>query len=180
MVVCCSLRKNPSQCLFIINALVGGGTQRKQSTTFPISDTLGESLEVYYWEQNKQTELDYGISDKAIQNLKNILIVDQVRTTGVPMAVMLETLGFKARFLKPDKNTPLLNTENNCQLMITSVAFFGKNQLEPLLKEHPDLDVIFYGGTEEIEQIISHTKKNPKWHFIKIPHDNKELVELLF
>ena len=156
--------------------------QREETATYTIEESLSEALEIFHWEQTKQTTRDIGLSDLCLKNFNKIIIIDKNEAMAFPLSLMLEGFGFQCELLIYESTIWPKLKEKQFNLIIISADLTDENQLVAvkIKKLFPELKIIVYGTNEHIEPITPTLAANGLYGYVlKIPHSSSDLVEML-
>ncbi|NIA29973.1 MAG: S1 RNA-binding domain-containing protein [Actinobacteria bacterium] len=156
--------------------------RKSEHATYTIEESLNEALEIFHWEQNKQTTRDIGLSDRCHESIHSIAIIDDRDVTAAPLSLMLEGFGFKAEFIPyfTDSVSRLEKQDFDLYLVAAGLA----NEQDPfaiaLKKKYPKAGIVVYGTSEQFEALEGKlAEAELGGYFLLIPYTSLDLAETL-
>jgi signal transduction histidine kinase/predicted RNA-binding protein with RPS1 domain len=146
--------------------------------TFKIEEKLNEALQIFKWQETRQTQQKYSISEQFKKRFSNVYILDTHDELVQPMQNMLSGYGIDTKFVVWSDSLEI-QEQNSLMLVSSSEADEG---FLPLLafQKFPQLPLLVYGKSEQFEL---HRDKlvllDNKTSFIRVPHSTKQLVNTL-
>ncbi len=173
-----------NNCFFLsVRALFDQEFDRKsEHSTYTIEESLNEALEIFHWEQNKQTTRDIGLSDRCHEIIQSIAIIDDRETTAAPLSLMLEGFGFKAEFVlySKDSFSQIEKQDFDLYLVAAGLANGHDSFAISLKKKYPNAKIVVYGTSDQFEALkdeLAEAKLNN--FFLFIPYTSLDLAEIL-
>lgn len=156
--------------------------RKSEHSTYTIEESLNEALEIFHWEQNKQTSRDIGLSARCRELIHNIAIIDDREMTAAPLSLMLEGFGFKAEFVPYSENSISLVAKQDFDLYLVAAALANEHApfAVSLKKKYPKARIVVYGTNDQfaaMEEKLAEAKLNN--NALVIPYTSFELAEIL-
>ncbi len=166
-----------------VRALFDKELDRKiEHSTYTIEESLNEALEIFHWQQNKQTARDIGLSDRCRELIHRIAIIDDRDVTATPLSLMLEGFGFKAEFVP--FSADFLSKVEKQDFDLYLVAAGLANEHAPfaisLKKKYPEARIVVYGTNDQFEALeeqLAEAKLSD--YALLVPYTSLDLAEIL-
>lgn len=156
--------------------------RKNEHSTYTIEESLNEALEIFHWEQNKQTTRDIGLYDRCRELIHSIAIIDDRDVSAAPLSLMLEGFGFKAEFVPYSENSIARVEKQDFDLYLVAAAL--ANEHGPfaisLKKKHPKARIVVYGTNDQFEawgKQLAEAKLND--YALLVPYTSLDLAEIL-
>ncbi len=148
--------------------------------TFKIEEKLTDALQIFKWEQTRQTRRKYVLSRDFQSRFKEIQVIDTDEIVSQPLIQMLSSgFGIKARLVFPES----LKAQPQSDFMLNVVSCqVKKNELLPSLVQrlYPKTPQLVYGTLETWEACKTDLQQLAVPNqFLKIPHSSEDLIHAL-
>ena len=148
--------------------------------TFRIGDSLSEALEIFQWEQTRQTFQDLGFSERTREKYQDIILLESNSDISLPFSLMLDGFGFRTQLTQHQDSFFTDLERGEFQLLLTNpealsgiLSAASHDQLQRLQQ----IDLILYCTINQCEAAQRLLTQNTLSGAIqKIPYRTEELV----